>query len=191
MSLRQRQRAETKQRIQRQAIRLFAEQGYDATTVNEVAAAAGVAAMTVYRNFPTKEDLVLYDDFDQVAAATITELPATGSLADRIARTMLATFDLAIAHDRDFLLTRLRLMIATPALQARHLDSQYRLQEAFVTAIRAGSTDAALEFQARAAASACLGVAHIALLRWASEDGETSLPDLFRDAFTATFGHAV
>ena len=191
MSLRQRQRAETKQRIQRQAIRLFAEQGYDATTVNEVAAAAGVAAMTVYRNFPTKEDLVLYDDFDQVAATTITELPATGSLADRIARTMLATFDLAIAHDRDFLLTRLRLMISTPALQARHLDSQYRLQEAFVTAIRAGSTDAALEFQARAAASACLGVAHIALLRWASEDGETSLPDLFRDAFTATFGHAV
>ena len=191
MSLRQRQRAETKQRIQRQAIRLFAEQGYDATTVNEVAAAAGVAAMTVYRNFPTKEDLVLYDDFDQVAAATITELPATGSLADRIARTMLATFDLAIAHDRDFLLTRLRLMISTPALQARHLDSQYRLQEAFVTAIRAGSTDAALEFQARAAASACLGVAHIALLRWASEDGETSLPDLFREAFTATFGHAV
>ena len=191
MSLRQRQRAETKQRIQRQAIRLFAEQGYDATTVNEVAAAAGVAAMTVYRNFPTKEDLVLYDDFDQVAAATIAELPATGSLADRIARTMLATFDLAIAHDRDFLLTRLRLMISTPALQARHLDSQYRLQEAFVTAIRAGSTDAALEFQARAAASACLGVAHIALLRWASEDGETSLPDLFRDAFTATFGHAV
>jgi len=191
VSLRQRQRAETKQRIQRQAIRLFAEQGYDATTVNEVAAAAGVAAMTVYRNFPTKEDLVLYDDFDQVAAATITELPATGSLADRIARTMLATFDLAIAHDRDFLLTRLRLMISTPALQARHLDSQYRLQEAFVTAIRAGSTDAALEFQARAAASACLGVAHIALLRWASEDGETSLPDLFREAFTATFGHAV
>ncbi|MGY4769379.1 TetR/AcrR family transcriptional regulator [Kribbella sp. CWNU-51] len=191
MSLRQRQRAETKQRIQRQAIRLFAEQGYDATTVNEVAAAAGVAAMTVYRNFPTKEDLVLYDDFDQVAAATLTELPATGPLADRIARTMLATFDLAIAHDRDFLLTRLRLMISTPALQARHLDSQYRLQEAFVTAIRAGSTDAALEFQARAAASACLGVAHIALLRWASEDGETSLLDLFRDAFTATFGHAV
>jgi AcrR family transcriptional regulator len=191
VSLRQRQRAETRQRIQRQAIRLFAEQGYDATTVNEVAAAAGVAAMTVYRNFPTKEDLVLYDDFDQVAAATITELPTTGSLADRIARTMLATFELAIAHDRDFLLTRLRLMISTPALQARHLDSQYRLQEAFVTAIRAGSTDAALEFQARAAASACLGVAHIALLRWASEDGETSLPDLFRDAFTATFGHAV
>lgn len=191
MSLRQRQRAETRQRIQRQAIRLFAEQGYDATTVTEVAAAAGVAAMTVYRNFPTKEDLVLYDDFDQVAAATITDLPATGSLADRIARTMLATFDLATGSDRDFLLTRLRLMISTPALQARHLDSQYRLQEAVVTAIRAGSTDPALEFQARAAAGACLGIAHIALLRWASEDGESSLPDLFRDAFTTTFGHAV
>ena len=89
---------------------------------------------------------------------------------------MLATFDLATPHDREFLLARLRLMISTPALQARHLDSQYRLQEAFVTAIRADSTDPAFEFQARAAASACLGVAHIALLRWASEDGKSSLP---------------
>lgn len=191
MNLRARRRTETRQTIQRQAIRLFSERGYDATTVNDVATAAGVAAMTVYRNFPTKEDLVLYDELDQLAAATITELPASEPLVDRIGRTLLRTIDLASAHDQEFLLARLRLMIETPALRARHLDSQYATQEALVTAIRADSTDPALEFQARAAASACLGIAHIALLRWASEDGRTSLPDLFRDAFRTTFGHAL
>ncbi len=185
MNLRDRQRADTRQRIQRQALRLFTDRGYDATTVNDVADAAGVSAMTVYRNFPTKEDLVLYDDFDQLTATTLTELPATGSLTDRIGRTVLTILDLAATNEHDLLLARLRLMISTPALQARHLDSQYRLQEAFVSAI-----DPALEYGARAAASAVLGVTHTALLRWAADDGEPDLAGLFREAFTAAFGHA-
>ena len=184
MNLRDRQRADTRQRIQRQALRLFTDRGYDATTVNDVADAAGVSAMTVYRNFPTKEDLVLYDDFDQLTATTLTKLPATGSLTDRIGRTVLTILDLAATNEHDLLLTRLRLMISTPALQARHLDSQYRLQEAFVSAI-----DPALEYGARAAASAVLGVTHTALLRWAADNGEPNLADLFREAFTAAFGH--
>jgi AcrR family transcriptional regulator len=185
MSLRDRQRADTRQRIQRQALRLFTDRGYDATTVNDVADAAGVSAMTVYRNFPTKEDLVLYDDFDQRAATTLTALPATGSLTDRFGRTVLTILDLVATNDHDLLLARLRLMISTPALQARHLDSQFRLQEAFVTAI-----DPTLEYGARAAASAVLGVTHTALLRWAADDGEPDLAGLFREAFAAAFGHA-
>ncbi|MFI5697022.1 TetR/AcrR family transcriptional regulator [Kribbella sp. NPDC051586] len=185
MNLRDRQRADTRQRIQRQALRLFSRQGYDATTVNEVADAAGVSAMTVYRNFPTKEDLVLYDDFDEQAATSIAELPSTGAITDRIGRAILATLDGA---STDLLLVRLQLMISTPALQARHLDSQFRLQDAFVKAIRAD--DPTLEYAARAAASACLAVTHIALLHWAADDGKPDLPDLFREAFTAAFGHA-
>ncbi|MGZ0151827.1 TetR/AcrR family transcriptional regulator [Kribbella sp. WER1] len=182
MSLRDRQRTATRQRIQQQAIRLFTDRGYDATTVNDVADAAGVSAMTVYRNFPTKEDLVLYDEFDQLTAATIAELPADGTLTDRIGRTVLTILDRSA---NDLLLARLQLMISTPALQARHLDSQFRLQEAFV-----GALDPNLEYTARAAASAVLGVTHTALLRWAAGDGEADLAELFREAFGAVFGHA-
>jgi AcrR family transcriptional regulator len=189
MNLRERRRAETRQSIQRQAIRLFVERGYDATTVNDVAVAAGVSAMTVYRHFATKEDLVLYDEFDQLAAAIIAESPEDEALVVRIGRTLATTYDQAIA-DKEFHLARLRLMISTPALRARHLDSQYSTQEALVAALRAGSDDPALEFQARAAASACLGVVHIALLRWAEEDGSSDLRRLFEEAFTATFGQS-
>jgi AcrR family transcriptional regulator len=190
MNLRERRRAETRVTIQRHAVRLFTERGYDATTVNEVATAAGVAAMTVYRHFPTKEDLVLYDEFDQLAATALTGIPPDEPLVVRIGRTLAATYDQAIA-DKEFHLARLRLMISTPALRARHLDSQYSTQEALVTAVCAGSDDPALEFQARAAASACLGVAHIALLRWAAEDGIPDLRKLFEEAFATTFGHTL
>jgi hypothetical protein len=52
-TLRARRRAQTQQLIQGHAVRLFAERGYDATTVNDVAEAAGVSPMTVYRSSPS------------------------------------------------------------------------------------------------------------------------------------------
>lgn len=56
-SLRERQKQQTRQVIFEAASRLFAERGFDAVTVAEVARAAGVSQMTVFNHFPTKEDL--------------------------------------------------------------------------------------------------------------------------------------
>ncbi|QIS14492.1 TetR family transcriptional regulator [Nocardia arthritidis] len=64
--LRERKKARTKAAIQREAVRLFREQGYGATTVEQVAAAAEVAPSTVFRYFPTKQDLVIDSDYDHV-----------------------------------------------------------------------------------------------------------------------------
>jgi AcrR family transcriptional regulator len=55
--LRQRQKQQTRQLIFETASRLFAERGFDAVTVAEVARAADVSDMTVFNHFPTKEDL--------------------------------------------------------------------------------------------------------------------------------------
>ncbi|RSN58600.1 TetR family transcriptional regulator [Amycolatopsis sp. WAC 04182] len=188
MSLRDRQRAETRLLLQEHAIRLFTDVGYDATTVADVAAAAGVSAMTVYRHFPTKEDLVLYDEYDPVTASAVLGQPASLPLSARIGRALESTAALGSSQEKAFLLARLRLMISVPALRARHLDSQYATADAIVAALCRSSPSPDEEFQVRATAMACLGAAHVALLRWAETGGEADLAGLIRQALTSVFG---
>jgi len=185
VSLRDRQRAETRLLLQKHAIRLFTDVGYDATTVTDVAAAAGVSAMTVYRHFPTKEDLVLYDEYDPVTASAVAAQPL-GPLPSRIGRALESTAASGTSQEKAFLLARLRLMISVPALRARHLDSQYATADAIVAALGCSSPEE--EFRARATAMAFLGAAHVALIRWAETDGEADLAGLIRLALGSVFG---
>lgn len=193
-SLRERRRAETQRAIQAHAVRLFTERGYDSTTMNEIADAAGVSPMTLYRHFPTKEDLVLVDQIDQLIAERIAAGSADDSLVHRIGGALIEAAgvvtelnDSGDSTNRGLLLARLRLMISTPALRARHLDNQYATQQAIVDAVLVDDTDAEAEFRAWAAAGACMAVLHVALMRWAHEDGHPELPDIVATALAAAF----
>ncbi len=167
-------------------MRLFTERGYDATTVAGVAEAAGVSPMTVYRHFPTKEDLVLVDQHSELVAERVAASPPGQPLAHRIGTALVESASALTGDSQEqFLLARLELMISTPALRARHLDNHYALQQAIVTALGDDATD---PFLAKATASACLAVMHTALVRWAEEDGRPHLPDLIAGALAAAFG---
>ncbi|MFC8593101.1 TetR/AcrR family transcriptional regulator [Streptomyces atroolivaceus] len=194
-TLRERRRSETRRLVQAHAVRLFTDHGYDAVTVADVAEAAGVSAMTVYRHFPTKEDLVLIDQPAQLIAEQVAASSATQPLVRRVSGALIDAATALTGDNGDeqganeqFLLDCLRLMVSTPALRARHLDSQYALQQAIVDALGDDATDPDAAFRAQAATSACMAAMHTALTRWTEDDGHTKLPDLITRALAASFG---
>lgn len=193
--MRERQRIETDRLIQAHAVRLFTLRGYDAVTVADVAEAAGVSVMTVYRHFPTKEDLVLIGQPARLIAERVAASPATDALVQRVGGALVAAAEALTGGDggepavnQRFLLDCLRLMVATPALRARHLDSQHALERTIAEALGDAPSDPGAAFPTQAAISACLAVTHTALTRWAEDDGRTSLPGLIARAFAAAFG---
>jgi AcrR family transcriptional regulator len=80
-TLRARKKQKTRESIQREAMRLFGKQGYDQTTVEQIAAAADISPSTFFNYFPTKEDVVLYDAYDPVLASLLLERPADEPLS--------------------------------------------------------------------------------------------------------------
>jgi AcrR family transcriptional regulator len=176
---RERKKAETRQRLQEQALRLFVERGYEATTVEQIAAAAGVSHMTFFRYFPTKEDAVLSDSYDPMLVAAIRNRPRTEDPVTRIHLAVREGLAAIYAQAREALLVRVRLALRTPALRARLWENQFATRDLLVGALEDGEPT----FATRVLASACLATLTAALEEWADTDGAAELPDLIDDAF--------
>jgi AcrR family transcriptional regulator len=126
---RQRKKNATRDRIRASALRLFGEQGYDATTVEQIAAAAGVSHMTFFRYFPAKEDVALSDSYDPLLVGLLEQTPAGWPFIDRIRTALLGGLRQLYDTDRDTLLAQNKLIIATPALRERLWASQMDTQQ--------------------------------------------------------------
>src|SRR6476619_2964355 len=118
---RARKKAATKHAIQEHALRLFIEKGYDATTVDEIAAAAGVSHMTFFRYFPRKENVVQTREYDPMIEELIVGRPPQESPLAAISAALSASFAAILPTDRQRILTRVRLMMSTPQLRALQL----------------------------------------------------------------------
>jgi AcrR family transcriptional regulator len=104
--LRERKKARTRATIQREALRLFQRDGYAATSVEAIAAAAEVSPSTFFRYFPTKEDVVLSDFVDETTLERFVEAPAELSVLEAL--THAVRTGMADLPEEDFALEHLR-----------------------------------------------------------------------------------
>src|SRR5262247_1466325 len=121
---RERKKLETRQALEEAALRLFAAQGYEQTTVEEIAEAADVAVRTFFRYFSSKQDVL----FGEVATDRVGRLrselaarPATESPVDSVIAVM-EQLDLANVDEEQQILARLDLMRHQPSIRTRYLE---------------------------------------------------------------------
>jgi AcrR family transcriptional regulator len=120
--LRERKKAKTRTAMQRHALRLFREQGYEATTVEQIAAAAEVSPSTFFRYFPTKEDVVLYDPFDPLLIAALEAEPPELTPMQAIREALHTTFAAMSEEDMKEQWERGILILSIPDVRMRMLD---------------------------------------------------------------------
>jgi AcrR family transcriptional regulator len=120
--LRERKKAATRAAIQRHALRLFLDQGYAATTVEQIAEAAEVSPSTFFRYFPTKEETVLYDSLDPVFIGSFlrqpAELPPLAAMRASL-RDVLASLPVEESQVES---SRQQLIFSVPELRSAMLD---------------------------------------------------------------------
>jgi len=122
LSLRERKKLKTRTAIQEHAMRLFHEQGYDATTVEQIADAAEVSPSTFFRYFPTKEDVVLFDATDPLMFASFAEQPAELSVVEALKRSFHEVYAGLSPEELAAQLERQNLIRTVPELRGRMLD---------------------------------------------------------------------
>jgi AcrR family transcriptional regulator len=120
--LRERKKARTRAEIQRQALRLFRERGYEATTVVRIAEAAEVSESTFFRYFPTKEDVVLWDEFDPLILEAFKAQPTESDPIRALRDAIRAVLARTSATEREHLRERVGLLLSVPPLRAALVD---------------------------------------------------------------------
>ncbi|MBM9469179.1 TetR family transcriptional regulator [Nakamurella leprariae] len=175
------------QRLQQAALELFAERGFDATTVADIAARAGVTERTFFRYYADKRE-VLFDGEDGLQRAFVDAVAAAPAGASTT-----AVIDAALAAgggfleqrrsaDRHFPRIRAEILAANDALQERELLKMAKLAGALAGALRTRGLD---ELSARMTAELIVAVFVTAFTRWIGPDEDRGLVDLQLDGLTA------
>jgi AcrR family transcriptional regulator len=158
-SLRERKKVKTRLAIREHAMALFREQGYDKTTVEQIAAAAEVSPSTFFRYFPSKEDVVLQDDYDALLIAAFhgqaVEIPPLLAMRNAIGEVFLSMPEGQQAQEAE----RIRLMTAVPELRARMLAQVSEMIQILAEAVAERVGKQPDDFEVRTFAGALIGVA--------------------------------
>lgn len=179
MATRALHRARTRSELAAAALALFQSQGFDATTVEEIAAAAGVSRRTFFRYFPSKQHAYFAEHFARLATfrAAMSARSALGGWAAAVE----ALLQVAAAYQADpaTALAHHAILVASPELQKEDLRLDSEWERAIREELMAGGDDA---FTARLRAGALMGVTRAILAAWFDDRADADLVVLGRAA---------
>ncbi|MFT3899391.1 MAG: TetR family transcriptional regulator [Gordonia sp. (in: high G+C Gram-positive bacteria)] len=124
-------KARTRAAIRTAAMELFARNGYSATTVEEIAKAAGVSHTTFFRYFQSKEQVIVADDLDQERDAALAAIPPGLGHFDLLRQMISVLFDVGLSDDWASNYDRIALINSDPGLRdAYQAEGERAISEA-------------------------------------------------------------
>lgn len=169
--LRERKKLRTRRTLQNEALRLFESKGYDATTIEEIAAAAEMSPRTFSRHFRAKEDVVLWDDFAPTFSEFFARRPAGEALGLAIGEALREGLRSISPEDLGRMQRRMRLIHSTPALRERGYPQLGLMMEAFAPVVAGRLNLPPDDVRARVFAGALMGALVAMFELWQEQGG--------------------
>jgi len=176
-SLRERKKAKTRAAIQTHALRLFRNQGYDETTVEQIIDAAEVSETTFFRYFPTKEDVVLQDDNDPILVETILSQPIETKPIEALRNAFRAFFTSLSSDEVNEQRERIALILSVPKLRARMFDQFIEAMHLLADAIADRTQRSRKDLEIRMFSGAVIGLGMV-LMETLVDDPNADLSEL-------------
>jgi AcrR family transcriptional regulator len=171
-------------RLERAAMELYSEQGFDKTTVEEIAGRAGLTERTFFRHFADKRE-VLFGGSGALQEFLVTHvLDAPGSLApiDAIAVALMQAGTAIFDERREFARTRQAIVTASVELRERELIKLATLSSALADALRLRGV---VDPSASLAAEAGIAVFRVAFEAWVDDATGQPLARFVRETVDA------
>ncbi|MGW0710784.1 TetR/AcrR family transcriptional regulator [Streptomyces sp. NPDC002643] len=178
LGLRERKKIKTRTAIRDATYGLIREQGYDATTIEQIAERAEVSPSTVFRYFPTKEDIVLTDEYDPILLDELRKRPADEPWMESLRYVMRLAIGAGLEEEPEIVRLRAHLLVQVPAVRSRMLESMSVTGRMLADAVadRTGLERDSLE--ARVYTMSLMGGLSEITLYWAENDYKDDLRDL-------------
>jgi AcrR family transcriptional regulator len=175
--LRELKKARTRASLRECALRLFRQQGYAGTTIEQIAAAAEVSPSTFFRYFPTKEDLVLQDDFDVRIFDAFERQPIDMPILPAVRAALRESAATLTQDEWEQLRQASELSVTVTEVRARMLDEMARTIDKLTEAVAKRSGWPVTDLRVRTLSGVLLGV--MAVNSMPGKQGCTLGPDVF------------
>ena len=183
--LRERKKRETLQRIAQAALKLFIENGYESTTLDEIAAEAGIARRTFFYYFKSKEAILLAfidGGYAKVIGPTLLTQPTDQTPLHAVRNSFL---EVASSHETDVAIVVDRLLQSTDALKARMQAAYVLMEHSIFEALCQMWPDPQRRASLRMVSIASMGAMRLAKESWREESGRSPLAKHIRESFAA------